>query len=58
MVLYQLFDVSDVKYAGYDVVELETLQINSGPGEGESPNFEKKEIIDKYTLGYAASLFK
>ena len=120
-VLYQLFDVSDVKYTGYDVAELETPQINSVPGEGESlnfsvgteaaiamyeahfenlmngfqyalnrevkagrevymiaecylnptnpivysdkakmpfPNFEEKDIIDKYTLGYAASLFK
>ena len=119
--VYQLFDVSDTKYSNYDVIELETPQINSVPGEGESlnftvgsdaamamyaahyenlmhgfqyalegdvkagrdvymiaecylnpetptvysdkakmpfPNFEEKEIVDKYTLSYAASLFE
>lgn len=119
--LYQLFDVSDTKFSNYDVIELETPQINSVPGEGESlnftvgsdaamamyearfenlmdgfqyklkgevkagrevymiaecylnpetptvysdktktpfPNFEEKEIADKYTLSYAASLFE
>ena len=120
-VLYQLFDVSDMKYSNYDVIELEIPQINSVPGEGESlsfsvgsdaamamyearfenlmhgfqytlegevkagrevymiaecylnpetptvysdkaktpfPNFEEKEIVEKYTLSYAASLFE
>lgn len=119
--LYQLFEVSDTKYSNYDVIELETPQVNSVPGEGESvninvssdaaianceaffenmmdgfqyklkgevkagrevymiaecylnpetptvysdktktpfPNFEEKEIVDKYTLSYAASLFE
>ncbi|MBQ9692341.1 MAG: hypothetical protein IJV70_04210 [Clostridia bacterium] len=119
--LYQLFEVSDRKISGYDVIELETPQINNVAGEGESitlavdsdaaidmyeghfldlmfrfqdelksdikaglevymladcyltpdtpsvysdtaktplPNFEEKAIADKYTITYAAELFK
>lgn len=36
---YQLFDVSDSKLSGYDVIELETPEINAVPGEGKTINF-------------------
>ena len=35
----RLFGVSDVKLSGYDVIELDTPQINSIPGEGSSFQF-------------------
>ena len=37
--LYQLYEVSDSKISGYDVVELETPQINAVAGEGKTINF-------------------
>ena len=37
--LYQLYEVSDSKISGYDVVELEAAQINAVAGEGKTINF-------------------
>ena len=37
--LYQLFEVSDRKASGYDVIELEAPQINAVAGEGKTINF-------------------
>ena len=37
--VYQLFEVSDRKVSGYDVIELESPQINPVAGEGKSVNF-------------------
>lgn len=37
--IYQLYEVSDSKISGYDVVELETPQINAVAGKGKTLNF-------------------
>lgn len=38
-VVYQYYELSDTQISGYDVIELETPQINLIPGKGKSLNF-------------------
>jgi hypothetical protein len=51
---YQLFEISDKKQSGYDIVELDTPEINAVSGEGETLNFGvgDEAVYDRYRLPY------